>query len=222
MDENLKRPLVMVIALVVIIGSGVWIYLRGFRDPQPKINPSPLQALGQITAEEVVKLTGGSGTVVVIGWDKKMTRLPTFAIPQEAFETALKQHPGLQLAAVEAVTIDAQGGFGMQMGPPPDRFLDILAQHADATVVVSFVGMPALGDQHYARLPSPRPKIVAVANGPMAMRAMFERGVIDEAVAPLFRPPTPDRATKNPQTPREWFDRYYQVITSENYQDYPG
>lgn len=220
MEENIKRPLVAIIAIVVIVGSVVWIYLTlsGGRS-RPRINPAPLQALGERAAEEAVRLTGGSGSVVVIGYEASM---PSFQIPQQAFEAALKQHRGLQVTAVERLTHDPTAGFGMDMGPSAEQFLGVLREHADATLVVSFAGVPYLTEPHFAQLPSPRPMIIVVLMGPMQLDPLFERDIIQAALVARFRPPEPATITKDPETPQEWFERYYEVLTPENYHGYPG
>ncbi|NQU12469.1 hypothetical protein HQ590_16865, partial [bacterium] len=186
---------------------------------RPKINPAPLEALGERAAEEAVRLTGGSGSVVIIGYDAK---LPTFLIPQQAFEAALEKHPGLRVAAVKALSHDPTSGFGMDMGPPADAFLQVLREHADATVVVSFSGVPYFTEPHYAQLPSPRPMLIVVLSGPMQLAPLFERDIIQAALVARFRPPDAATVKKDPQTPQEWFDRYYEVLTPENFRGYPG
>ena len=55
-----------------------------------------------------------------------------------------------------------------------------LSNTPEATVLVSFVGMPALSEAHYARLPNPHPKILAVTAGPMELRTLFEREFPDK------------------------------------------
>ena len=59
MDE-VKRPLIALISILVIAATIVSIYLTQ-RRPTPKINLKPFEAVGEVAAEETTKLLGGHG-----------------------------------------------------------------------------------------------------------------------------------------------------------------
>ena len=61
MDE-VKRPLIALVSVLVIAASVISIYLTQ-RRPTPKINMKPFEAVGEVTAEQTVKLLGGKGRV---------------------------------------------------------------------------------------------------------------------------------------------------------------
>src|SRR5205823_13315081 len=81
-----------------------------------------------------------------------------------------------------------------------------------ADAIVSFVGVPNLTDGDFTELKKPIPKFIAETRSPEKCIKPFQKGVLQVAIISRFVFPAP--GPKNPHTPREWFDQYFQIVTS--------
>ena len=131
-----------------------------------------------------------------------------------------KQRGGVTVVAVEHV--DAQefqrvmstANFGFSA----ERYTRILEKYPDIDVIVSFIGGPLLREDQIQALPQKLPKFIAVQGMGFGgnLRRLFENKVIHVAITSRHDVAPP--ATKEPKTGREVFDRFYQLITTENWE----
>lgn len=207
----------MVVCLGLIAGS-IFAIIRflGHKPgtPQQQMFRTIQSVAGRVAVEQVIKLVGQAGQVVVVRLDT--TNLPSQQdTVVETFLAELGKHKSFTVVGTELVDpapILETGQFGW----PAATLTKILSEHGDATVIVSFVGAPKLTDAEIASLPAQRPKIVAVSSlsYQVDFRHLMDKQVIHAAIVP----PTGDQrlaATANPKTDRDWFDHYLTVVTPE-------
>lgn len=216
MDE-VKKPLIALVAVLVIVASVISIYLTQ-RRPTARINLAPFEAVGEVVAEETVKLLGNQGRVLVVSY---AADVPAMQAPIQFFEEGLKTSPGISIVAREQLSMDPMEAYGPEMGGlPADKFLDLVKQYPDIDLIVSFVGAPYFQPGQALRLDAKLPKFIAVSTFGLQVKELLQRKVVQVAIVPRFTPPSePD---KEPVSRREWFDKFYMVVTPENAADLPG
>ena len=79
--------------------------------------------------------------------------------------------------------------------------------------IVSFVGAPELSDQDLAQLKT-SPKLIAEAHSPERLINLLDKKILVSAIVPRFEFPAP--GPRKPETSRQWFDHYFQIVTSES------
>lgn len=211
---EMKSPLLILVSLLVIGGSLISIIRTECR-PRPKANLAPVLGAGAVGAEQVAKLLNQRGRIVL--WVPKAGGAGASFVETtiESFQDGLKNFSELLIVATEE-----QEWYSTTQQPVAkfaDAFVRALERHATADAIVSFVGIPPLRPEDYARLRAPRPKMVSIDVAGMVTKEMFEKGVVQLAILPRHTPP-PDTGTRSP-TPREWFDAYFMVVTPENTAD---
>jgi hypothetical protein len=200
-SEN-KKPLVVVVCLVLIVLSAYWMFTRNRPAGGGRGTNKPAEALGTIMAEETAKLLGN---VVVIAI------APVAGVPPQteaiAFEKAIKKTGSVTLAAKEYMDVDRES-----MELSVEKFLKIGKRYPKADAIVSMVGCPQLKDSDMAELGEKPPKLVTVGWSATGVRAMLQQKIIHIAVLSRLSPPP----TKSPKTTREWFDQYFEIFTPAN------
>jgi hypothetical protein len=197
-------------ALLAIAASGVMLY-KFYTKPHDS-DPSTkglFQAYTQVTAQEVSRLLGGRGDVVVLMWGQPSDDASHPGGPPDvqAVCQAL-QKAGLRLVAKEPVP-PVKTGFDIVW--TAENYRAVLDKYPQATAIVSFVGTPRLSARDIQGLPSARPKLIVVRLAKAeTTRPLLEQGVVDAAILPQVEPPFADRP---PKTTREWFDKYYLFAT---------
>jgi len=200
--------------VIVIAGSGVWIY-RTQVPPTPKLNLKPFEGLGTVLAEEVAKRIDDKGEIVLLVARHAGGKIPALDVPVETFRSALKAHSQIQIVATETIDVPAM----MMAAMPADQFLACLNRHPRVAAIVSFVGLPPLRESDWEKLPARRPKVLVAGISNLNIKSFFDHDLIQMAILPHFMPRA--NATE-PQTAREWFERYYQIVTSDNVAQLPN
>jgi len=217
-----KRTAITAFVTLAIVGGGATLYLRrGARS-----NLKPFEALGEMAAQETVKLIGGSGEIVIIVPDFGESRNPTQEAQMSSFQKELKRQEGVTIAAVEKVSLVApqistkQGKlrfFEPTLGGPPlsqpGQLSQIANTYAQAKAIVAFVDLPPLSDADIPALKNRGTKLVVVSDYKDSYKALFEAQVLHVALVPRSEP-FPEKG-KKPRTMKDWFDRSYTVITPE-------
>jgi hypothetical protein len=98
------------------------------------------------------------------------------------------------------------------------RFLELLRAYPDASIV-SFVGTPISQPEDFGKLPQPMPPVLAVVTYGVQTRDLLQRGIIQVAIVPRFT--TPQNPDREPTMRREWFDKFYTVVTKTNASELP-
>lgn len=203
-------------AAVVIVGSGLFLLLWD-RGTPPEFNPKPHQALGQVVAEEALKLLQNEGRIIVFARDPKSFKAPAQAEQWRSFCAALQQ-AGRKIAATNLLQVDPLRTPAL----PAASFLDRLQRANDSDVIVSFLGVPELTDDQIRRLGEKRPKVVAVCTGTAPLRVnlnrLFEQRLLHAAILSRVNPQPKPVA---PAPARSWFDSLFQVATAANTGELP-
>lgn len=96
---------------------------------------------------------------------------------------------------------------------------DILDQHPQAAALVYFVNPPGW-EEFQVHADQPRvPKIIMVGNPDLPAKAYYGRFFEAGHLAALILPRPASTIGQTPaKSPREYFDKYYQVYTWQNYE----
>ena len=214
-DSQERRKKVATIAVVVIIASLVSLFIT-MLPHSPKINRAPFIGLGEALADETAKAINNHGTVVPVMTDYYTSGGAPMTDEWKTFARAIKKHNGITLAA--PVMVKLEEGMG-EPGVTRADFDALVTKHAKDGALVLFVGLPVWDAKDPLTLPPTAPKIIAVHNTPMSVKLYFSNSIATALVTSRMVP-DPD-ATGEPQTPRQWFNKYFQIVTAQNYQTLP-
>ncbi|HUK81709.1 MAG TPA: hypothetical protein VLZ12_03665 [Verrucomicrobiae bacterium] len=196
--------------LLAIAASGAILYKFYTKPSDSDLSTKSLfQAYTQVTAQEISRLLGGRGDVVVLMWGPPSDDASHPGGPPDvqAVCQAL-QRAGLKVVAKHPVP-PVKTGYDIVW--TAEDYRAVLEQYTRVAALVSFVGTPRLSDSDIQGLPSARPKLIVVRLAkPETTRPLLEQGVVDAAILPQVEPPFADRP---PKTTREWFDKYYLFVT---------
>ena len=209
-----RRKTTAVVAVLAIVVSLVSLYRTMVVPAAPENSRQPYVGLGQVLGEETAKSLGDHGRVVVVIWDDNNQSGNPLTDALEAFRGVLKKHPNIHITATDAIRIETNK-FMMVGELTSETFNELLEKHSQADGLVLFTGLPPLESQPPIQVPTPHPQIIAVQIKSPLTKAYFDRQIVSVAISSSERPPTSTAA--NPKTPREWFDRFFQVSTVENY-----
>lgn len=206
--------MVMVMAAIIAVSTiSIWRQLR----PSP---PSPgrdaMQVVGELAAEETVRLLGGTGRVVVLRMPTDKTNVGMDSIQAlrlKGFERALSSHDRIQIVAVmDMITQDAPDANGEAgMASPEDPRGETVPAYPDADAIVCLAGNPFSADFTKAGGSAKRPIRVLMEIIPGG-EELVRDGVADVAFI-LSQSTSP--APGQPETPREWFDLLYEVVARD-------
>ena len=155
-----KNALIAIASLLVIAGSASWIYYREFKAPKHDVGLH--RRVGEVMAEQTVKLVGTKGRLVLI-------TIPTGPEPElktqlEAFRATLKKIGNYEIKEHELDTKD-QAKYGLGAGLSGRRFVRTVKNNPKADAIISFVGAPKLSDEEIAEL-TKTPKFIAETRSP--------------------------------------------------------
>jgi len=199
---------VLATALIVILGSVLWIYY--FEFGAPEANVTLHRSVGQALADETARVIGHQGSIVLVTMDPHNS--PEIKIQVNAFEKALKASGGITIKDKVVLDPGENPKFRPGSGLSAKRFLKIARKHAGVDAIVSFVGAPEVSEPELAQLTSV-PKLIAETHSPEKLVNLVEKKVLVSAIVPRFEFPAP--GPRKPQTGRQWFDRYFQILTPE-------
>ena len=209
---------IKIIAASSTIVGAVALFYFSSGEKAAQVEREPQEALGQVMAEEAAKLASAGGRLTLITWDTSISRNPSAEFQMKGFHRALRE-AGLALAATNAVKLDPL----RLVRVPPAAFLDILNKQSDNDVVVSFLGPPVLNAQQLAKLGDKKPRVIALCSGAMPrqidLKELFGQNLLQVAI--ISRPSPFASAAAPSNNPRDWFDRFYQVITPANLSELP-
>ena len=208
MSSRNKNALIAVTCLLVIAVSATWIYYREFK--APKHNVRLHERVGEVMAEQTSRAVGPKGRLVLI-------TIPTSNEPElrtqlQAFRRKLKRLGEYEIKEHELDTKD-QPKYGAGAGLSGRRFVRTVKNNPKADAIVSFVGAPKLSDEEIAEL-SRTPKFIAETRSPDHLPKLFEKHLIEVAVASRFLFPAP--GPQKPKTAQELFDKRYQIVAADS------
>jgi len=208
MSPKAKNALLASVALLVIATSATWIYYSQFK--APKHNVRLHQRVGEVLAEQTAKAVGRKGRLVLI--TISTSGEPELATQLEAFRRKLKRLGDYDIKLHELDTKD-QPKYGVGAGLSGRRFVRTVKNNPKADAIVSFIGAPKLSDEELAEL-AKAPKFIAETRKPDYLPKLFEKHLIQVAVAARFIFPAP--GPEKPRTPQEWFDKRYQIVAADS------
>ena len=178
----------------------------------PKVNPMIHNSLGQVLAQEAAQAIHDQGEVVAVIVDAHQQSGAVLHDQWQAFTGELKKHPAIHLAVPEIASLGGHVPLG-----------EILDRHTPASAIVFFVDPPDSGDLAAAANRPMVAKIVAVGNPDLPTKNYYGRFLTSGLLAALIipRPFSDLTQSAQPKTPREWFDKYYQVYTPLNFATLP-
>jgi hypothetical protein len=204
----MKKVALAIGSILVIAGSSVWIYTHHFA--APKINVALHQAVGRVMAEETAKLLDNQGRIVVIAIETAQD--PELKVQLEEFEKTLKKFRGITVAKTYMLETENRAKYGAGSGLSAGRFIRIVNKNTTADAMVSFVGAPELKDDEIGQLQA-RPKFIAESRSVEKIGNLLAKRLLQVAIVSRFQFPAPVEG--NPGTPRQWFDKRFQVVTAE-------
>ena len=207
-SSKTKNALVATLSLLVITGSAAWIYYREFKAPKHDVRLH--QRVGEVMAEQTARAVGPKGRLVLI-------TIPTGNEPElrtqlEAFRRKLKKLGDYEIKEHELDTKD-QPKYGVGAGLSGRRFVRTVKNNPKADGIVSFVGAPKVSQEELGEI-TKVPKFIAETRSPDHLPTLFEKHLIEVAVAYRFVFPAP--GPRKPRTAQEWFEKRYQIIAADS------
>lgn len=210
-NGSAKQVILAIVSILVILASLCWIYFTQFASA--KINVSLHTAVGQVMAEETDKLLGHKGEVIVLALDAGAA--PELPAQLKSFKETLRKLGGVTIRKTDYLKTDNQPKYGTGRGLSARQFLRVVKKSAGAGAIVSFVGAPNLSDADFSELEKNHPpKFIAEGGSAAKLKKLFDKKLLQVAIVHRYQFPAPN--TNAPATPREWFDKRFQILTSEN------
>ena len=176
----------------------------------------PSQALGEVLAQEAVRLAGPNRSITVITHDNSWGPPST---AERALLAALKK----QNATLDLVQAARLGNpmLSGEVGLKAADFFEAMEKSAKAGAVISLVGAPLLKEGDAARLTSPHPPVLVVATAslgdkmgvhtdPVQLANLLEAKVIQLAIIDGEDPAT--QPTTKPDPHRALFAQHYRIL----------
>ena len=207
-SANRRQTLVVAALIVIILAAAFWIAAYVSR---PAFNQKLHVGIGQVLAQETATLLGGKGRIVMVTFDPK--KFPQLNTQVAAFRAALRKHGDLAIAETVVLPVKDKRKAGAGAGLSDSDFVTILEKHSKLDAIVSFIGVPDPEDAKIVALGKLNgPKVVAETKSRRKLKRLFKQQLLHTAIVPRFEFPAP--GSKNPSTPREWFDLGFQVVRS--------
>jgi hypothetical protein len=203
-----KQKLIASAAIIAILVSAFFIYRTQFAGHSQ--NAKLHQAVGQVMAEETSRLVGPAGKILLVTTDNRTA--PDLKIQIEAFRKRLALLGSITIKDTLVLDPGDSPKYRPGAGLSAKHFLKIVRKNGDVNALVSFVGAPELTDQEMAQMKTV-PKFIAETHSPERLTKLLEKKVLLSAIVPRFEFPAP--GPHKPETSRQWFDRYFQVISPE-------
>jgi len=182
----------------------------------PRFDRGPHRALGQVLAQEALKLQQPGGRIILITRDTAMFKTPAFEAQAEGFQRTLKK-ARVEIAATRLLKVDPLRVLSV----PPGDFLELLRKAGEKDVIVSLLGPPVLDAGQLAQLDGNRPRVLAVCSGAMPrqvdLKRLFDEKLIHAAVITREEPAASSSAGANSP-----FDRHFKLITPANLAEMPS
>lgn len=210
MTPQTRQVLIGAAAFAVIAGAGFWIYKKNFAEPVHQPTVKTHTALGEVLAEETIKLVGASGQIVVITLeDGQSSELDTY---YEAFKDGLKSS-SIKILRTDSIN-DTSGKYGPGTGISGRRFVRAVTKYPEASAIVSLVGLPDADEEELKELEGKSfPKVIAFARNSKDLDELLKKKCVQVAIIPRVASRT--TATK-PKTPREWFDSQFDIVRARD------
>lgn len=211
---NTKEVITAAACLLIILGSGVWIYKTQVKAPE--INTALHRGVGERLATETVRALDGQGTVLIVNLEAGVSDI--LDAQEEAFRQTLRSTSQVMLTDAERVKPEkGDTKYGPGSGLSARRLARLIEKNKQVDALVSFLGLPETKDGKGDAFGPKRPKLLAVTRSPKKLVSLMEGGAVAAAIVPRFEFPAP--GTNAPRTPAEWFDTRFQVLRPKSAAD---
>ena len=194
-----------IIGLILLIVVAVLLIQRSQHPKPPDEQYMPGYGIGQVLAEAAAKATHEQGRVVLAC---QPSNLDSSVAEMEGFQKTLSKHSQLKLTATRTFKPEETSMGKLSFA----QFAALVNENASVEVIVCMLGITSFTDAQIASLSQPCPKLVVVDWNPADVQRGLNAGLIKAAVMTRELTSLP---TDNPKTPREWFDRYYTVVSAQ-------
>jgi hypothetical protein len=210
-----NRKTIGVVAALITMAAWLWLFLF-FNPRTPGIDRRPHEALGEVLAEEALKLLEPGARLIVVGRDPKVFPVRASSAQLESFTRAIEKSRR-SITSLQTFKVDPLRPVGV----PSADFSDLLRQAKDNDVIVSFLGPPVLADAQLAKIGAKRPLVLAVCSGAMPKRVdlkkLFDQKLLLAAV--ISRDDAPAQLV--PGNKQSAFEQMFKLITAANLSELP-
>lgn len=213
-----NHPALTICALCTIV-VGSWFLWRQLMPPSPAHHQQLLTGIGAGLAGEVVQQVHDRGEIVIVVDKAQVHGGVPANVPLTELQQQLRRLQGISVRATEIIP---QVVVEDRMTPSCSaaEFIEIIRRHPAADAVVFLVPLPEWTRVSTAMEQVSRPKLIAFDPATQQVRGRyagyFERGLLVSLVIPRRVPPTKKGGV--PQSPREFFERDFEVVAPQNFQ----
>ena len=206
-----KKTVVIIAGIGIIVSLGS-LYYTQMRSPN-RVNLEPFIGIGQVVADETARALGDHGRVMLLVSDLRRDPHSLEQPQRDGFLREIANHHQIRVVATETVRAVAPPieDATRDLGLTNEQFAELLEKHNDADAVVALIELPAFNPAQPLKLPRVHPKIIAAQMPLQSGQAYLRDKTIVAFIAK--REESSAAAPTKPRTPREWFHRYFQVIT---------
>lgn len=207
---NEKKQLLSIALLCLTIGGAVLWILRQQRDAaRPETRPHV--GVGEVLAEEAAKQLAKREKKRVVAITLQ-SHDPILKTQEEAFLARLKKVcPEAEMKEFYRVDPEGEKHYGPGLGLNARRFTRIIEKNIKADVLVSFIGTPDPSAPELHHYTNKIPRFVAASRDLADVRKLLEKNWLRAAIVPRYSFPAP---SAEPKSARDWFDRQFQVVTT--------
>jgi hypothetical protein len=212
------RQLVYAALLIVLIAGAVaWILVQQREAAQPELRQHA--ALGVVMAEQTAKQLEKREKKRVVAVSVNLHD-PALQAEEQAFLARLKiLNPQAEIKEFYHLEPEGEKRLGPGFGLSPRRFVRLVQHNLKADVLVSFIGTPNPSSDEMRELTNKVPRFIASTRDLAAVKKLLEQHRLRDAIVPRYQFPAP--GSDHPKSSREWFDRYYQIVTTNELNTLP-
>jgi len=198
------------------LGLLLLLLLPGCQPKEVQALVEPSQVLGEVLAEETVRLAGANRSITLITHD---TSWGPPSAAEQALRTALKK----QKATLDLVKAANLGNpmLSGEVGLKAEDYVDAMEKSAKAGAIISLVGAPQLKEGDAARLTSRHPPVLVVATAslgdkmgvhtdPLRLASLLEAKLIQLAIIDGNDPTAQPSGKPDPH--RALFAQHYRIL----------
>lgn len=144
---------------------------------------------------------------------------PALEAQLNAFQKTIEKAGDIEVKERIMVEPDGKRRYEPGLGMSARRYVRIAKNNLKADCIVSFIGVPDPDDEEMKQLDIKPPRMIAETKELEKLPKLFKERIIRVAIVPRYQFPAPGSA--KPRTAREWFDRYFQVVTTNRVSTLP-
>jgi hypothetical protein len=192
-----------------LLSAGIWAGAYVSAHQAPSLDTRPHEAVGWMMARQAAGLLKG-GQISVIARDTSAFENPASDVQLGAFQKELRKSR-LSIGSLHLLQVDPLRPVEV----PPGDFTEIMRKSPPGSVIVSFMGPPAVAESQQSLLGAAKPAIIALCSGNVPerfdLKALFEQGLLQVAVlnrrdAKIFSPEPRDLQSR--------FDHWFVAVTA--------